>query len=254
MPLPCRTSSPLQGSTRRNRAPLSRPLAPSSFGSAPRSSATRRALISLDFPRRPRPSDPPAPEAPSVTSCVLECGRPRRSGRSPSRARATFPPGPEPRLPRHPQARRCRAHPRVAPSTSERSSSRVPDSLPRRRHRLVGRGPRGVLPSRAFLRLRPRALTDLPGCVPQWGTGRALEMRYARGCAPRVGSAGPRCVLAWRPHHESTCRQRGRCVVRAGPPRGDRPLPPRPWARALALRRVLGVSQRLSSAHLAPTP
>lgn len=107
MPLPCRTSSPLQGSTRRNRAPLSRPLAPSSFGSAPRSSATRRALISLDFPRRPRPSDPPAPEAPSVTSCVLECGRPRRGGRSPSRARATFPPGPEPRLPRHPQARRA---------------------------------------------------------------------------------------------------------------------------------------------------
>lgn len=39
-----------------------------------------------------------------------------------------------------------RAHPRVAPSTSERSSSRVPDSLPRRRRRLVGRGPRGVLP------------------------------------------------------------------------------------------------------------
>lgn len=84
-----------------------------------------------------------------------------------------------------------RAHPRVAPSTSERSSSRVPDSLPRRRHRFVGRDPRGVLPSRAFLRLRPRALTDLPGCLPQWGTGRALEMRYAWGCAPRVGSAAP---------------------------------------------------------------
>lgn len=84
-----------------------------------------------------------------------------------------------------------RAHPRVAPSTSERSSSRVPDSLPRRRHRLVGRDPRGVLPSRAFLRLRPRALTDLPGSLPQWGTGRALEMRYAWGCAPRVGSAAP---------------------------------------------------------------
>lgn len=91
---------------RRNRPPLPGWLAPSSFGLAPRSSATRRALISLDFPRRPRPSGPPSPEAPSVTSCVLERSRPRRSGRSPSGARATFPPGPEPRLPRHPQARR----------------------------------------------------------------------------------------------------------------------------------------------------
>jgi hypothetical protein len=110
MPLPCRTSTSLQGSTRRNRAPLPGPLAPSSFGLAPRSSATCRALISLDFPRRPRPSDPPAPEAPSVTSCVLECGRPRRGGRSPSRARATFPPENHtlqcrPQIPRHPQAR-----------------------------------------------------------------------------------------------------------------------------------------------------
>lgn len=121
-----------------------------------------------------------------------------------------------------------RAHPRVAPSTSERSSSRVPDSLPRRRHRLVGRGPRGVLPSRALLRLRPLALTDLPGFLPQWGTERALEMRYGPGCAPSVGSAAPPCVLFWRPHDDSTCRQRRRCVVYAGPPRGDRPLPPRP--------------------------
>jgi len=72
----------------------------------PRSSATRRALISLDFPRRPRPSGPPTPEAPSVTSCVLECGRPRRGGRSPSRARATSPHEPELVIPRHPPARR----------------------------------------------------------------------------------------------------------------------------------------------------
>lgn len=74
--------------------------------SAPRSSATRRALISLDFPRLPHPSGPPSPEAPSVTSCVLECGRPRRGGRSPSRARMTFPPEPKLQTPRHPQARR----------------------------------------------------------------------------------------------------------------------------------------------------
>jgi len=102
--------------------------------STPRSSATRRALISLDFPRRPRPSGPPTPEAPSVTSCVLECGRPRRGGRSPSRARATFPPGSTlcswAPTSSSPAGTANRAHPRGAPSTSERSSSRVPDPFP----------------------------------------------------------------------------------------------------------------------------
>lgn len=96
--------------SRRNRAPLPGPLAPSSFGSAPRSSAARRALISPDFPRLPRLPAHHSPEAPSVTSCVLERSRPRRSGRSPSGARATFPPGSSlalgPWIPRHPQARR----------------------------------------------------------------------------------------------------------------------------------------------------
>jgi hypothetical protein len=61
---------------------------------------------SLDFPRRPRPSGPPPPEAPSLTSCVFERGRPRRSGRSPSRARITFHQEPKLQDPRHPQARR----------------------------------------------------------------------------------------------------------------------------------------------------
>jgi hypothetical protein len=56
-----------------------------------------------------------------------------------------------------------RAHPRSAPSTSERSSSRVHDPFPG-----VATGSWivtlvGFFPSRALLRLRPRALTDLPG-------------------------------------------------------------------------------------------
>lgn len=122
----------------------------------------------------------------------------------------------------------CRAHPRSAPSTSERSSSRVPDSLPRRRHRLVGRGPPGVLPSRAFLRLVPRALTDLPGGSRSGGPGARSRRATDRGCDPvrRVGRSAVHARS--RLHDDSTCRQRGRCVARAGPPRGGRPLPPRP--------------------------
>lgn len=134
---------------RRNRPPLPGWLAPSSFGLAPRSSATRRALISLDFPRRPRPSGPPSPEAPSVTSCVLERSRPRRSGRSPSGARATFPPGST--LSLGPDFLVTRRH--GEPCSPSRRSVDLgafflprARSLPRRRHRLVDRDPPGVPP------------------------------------------------------------------------------------------------------------
>lgn len=196
--------------------------------SAPRSSATRRALISLDFPRRPRPSGPPSPEAPSVTSCVLECGRPRRGGRSPSRARMTFPPEPKLQTPRHPQARRTV----LTLASLRRPRSVLPPACPTP-FPGVATGSWvvalvGFFPSRALFRLRPRALTDLLGFSRSGGPG-AHSRCATHGVAPRASGRPLRpCVLFWRPHDESTCRQRRRCVVYAGPPRGDRPLPPRP--------------------------
>lgn len=121
-----------------------------------------------------------------------------------------------------------RAHPRSAPSTSERSSSRVPDPFPG-----VATGSWivtlvGFLPSRAFLRLRPRALTDLPGDSRSGGPSAHSRCATDRGCDPvrRVGLSAVHARS--RLHDDSTCRQRGRCVARAGPPHGDRPLPPRP--------------------------
>jgi hypothetical protein len=76
-----------------------------------------------------------------------------------------------------------RAHPRSAPSTSERSSSRVPDPFPG-----VATGSWvltlvGLFPSRAFLRLKPRALTDLPGESRSGGPG-AHSRCATHGVAP----------------------------------------------------------------------
>jgi hypothetical protein len=81
---------PLQGSTRRNRASLPGPLAPSSFGVAPRSSADPSCPDLPGLPLTPATFRPTLTEAPGLLPCVLVCGRPRRSGQSPSRARATF--------------------------------------------------------------------------------------------------------------------------------------------------------------------
>ena len=98
---------------------------------------------------------PTLTEAPGLLPCDLVCGRPRRSSRSWSRARATF--HQSPRLSAwapvssSPAGTANRAHPRDAPSTSERSSSRVPDALPRYCYRLVGRDLRGVLPLQSFV-------------------------------------------------------------------------------------------------------
>jgi len=110
---------------------------------------TRRALISLDFPRRPRPSGPPSPrrqDCSRASSCAADLG-----------AVAGLPPGLERRftgaealVSSSLAGTANRAHPRDAPSTSERSSSRVPDALPRYCYRLVGRDLRGVTPSRAL--------------------------------------------------------------------------------------------------------
>jgi hypothetical protein len=94
---------------------------------------------------------PAITEAPGLLPCVLVCGRPRRGGRSPSRARATFAPFTEVKSSSSPAGTANRAHPRVAPSTSERSSSRVPDALPPARAGLVGRDLRGVLPLQSVL-------------------------------------------------------------------------------------------------------
>lgn len=105
---------------------------------------TRRALISLDFLRRPRPSGPPSPrrqDCSRATSCAADLG-----------AVAGLPPGLERRFTRAETpvssslaGTANRAHPRDAPSTSERSSSRVPDALPWLCSRFVGRDLRGVL-------------------------------------------------------------------------------------------------------------
>jgi len=58
------------------------------------------------LPPTPATFRPTLTEAPGLLPCDLVCGRPRRGGRSPSRARATFPHGPESMIPRHSQARR----------------------------------------------------------------------------------------------------------------------------------------------------
>jgi hypothetical protein len=116
----CRSGpSPLQGSTRRNRASLPGPLAPSSFGVAARSGAVIDGLAAIvlpalrpiacpdlpGLPLTPAAFRPTLTEAPGLLPCVLVCGRPRRGGQSPSRARATFLHG-QAVGPRHPQARR----------------------------------------------------------------------------------------------------------------------------------------------------
>lgn len=89
-----------------------------------------RALISLDFLRRPRPSGPPSPRR---QDCSRASSRAADLGPV-----AGLPPGLERRFTSaaapassSPAGTANRAHPRDAPSTSERSSSRVPDALPR---------------------------------------------------------------------------------------------------------------------------
>lgn len=141
---------PLQGSTRRNRVSLPGPLAPSSFGLAPRWVRTRRALISLAFARHPRPSGPPSPrrqDCSRATSCAADLGA--VAGRGPGLERRFT--RVETPVSSSPAGTSNRAHPRDAPSTSERSSSRVPDALPRSCDRLVGRDLRGVLSLQSFV-------------------------------------------------------------------------------------------------------
>jgi len=95
----CRSGPvPLQGSTRRNRASLPGPLAPPSFGLAPRSSADPSCPDLPGLPLTPAAIRPTLTEAPGLLPCVLVCGRPRRGGQSPSRARATFHQGRDPGL------------------------------------------------------------------------------------------------------------------------------------------------------------
>jgi hypothetical protein len=91
---------------------------------------TLRALISLDFLRLPRPSGPPSPrrqDCSRATSCAADLGA--VAGRGPGlKRRFTRAEAP---VSSSPAGTSNRAHPRDAPSTSERSSSRVPDALPR---------------------------------------------------------------------------------------------------------------------------
>lgn len=150
---------PLQGSTRRNRASLPGPLAPSSFGVASRSSAVFPGLATVACPDLPGLPLTPATFRPTLTEAsglllyVLACGRPRRGGQSPSRARATFLHG-QAVGPRHPQARRTV----LTLATLRRPRSVLPPACPTpflapllRAARLVGRDLRGVRPLQSFV-------------------------------------------------------------------------------------------------------
>lgn len=124
---------------------------------------TRRALISLASSRHPRPSGPPSPrrqDCSRATSCAADLGA--VAGRGPGLERRFT--SAEAPVSSSLAGTSNRAHPRDAPSTSERSSSRVPDALPRYCYRLVGRDLRGVLPLQSLLpAFRCVALTDLHG-------------------------------------------------------------------------------------------
>ena len=122
----CRSGPvPLQGSTRRNRVSLPGPLAPSSFGLAPRSSAVITGLATVACPDLPGLLLTPAAFRPTLTEAPGQC-RSRSAQAPPSsgdpvrpRVRQTsaqwpvslqgssdVSPGSKPRSPRHPQARR----------------------------------------------------------------------------------------------------------------------------------------------------
>jgi len=162
-----------------------------------------------------------------------------------------------------------RAHPRDAPSTSERSSSRVPDasrwptavsvgasaSLDRTCSRLLGRDLRGVLPLQSFVpAFRPLALTDLHGDSRNRDRARPREA-LRDGVAPHASGRPFRRARSLG--ERTTSRPVGSvsvCDAHTGPPRGDRPFPPRPSARTRVLRLVPGVSKHLASARLESTP
>jgi len=126
-----------------------------------------RALISLASSRRPLPSGPPSPrrrDCSRASSCAADLGA--VAGRGPGLERRFT--SVETPVSSSPAGTANRAHPRDAPSTSERSSSRVPDALPQdfRRSRSAQAPPSterpdswvvtfvGFFPSRASFRLQ----------------------------------------------------------------------------------------------------